>query len=88
MGLKLNRFSSRVLDVRHHSIWEGIVVQIFFLAILYALISSGYKSNTGQVVFLYFGAVAVVGIALVIDLYFIFSNLRAKNEKSENPKEL
>ena len=87
MGLKLNKFSSRVLDVRHHSLWEGIVIQLFFLAILYGLISLGYQSNTGQVVYLYLGAAAVVCIALVIDLYFILSNLLPKSDDSENTKE-
>lgn len=87
MGLKLNQFSSRILNVRRHSLLEGIVVQIFFLAILYGLIDLAYESNTGQVVLLYSGAAIVIGIAIVIDLYFIFSNLFSKNEKSDNENE-
>lgn len=87
MGLKLNQFSSRILDVRHHSLLEGIVVQIFFLAILYGLIDLAYESNTGQVVFLYIGAIIVICIAIVIDLYFIFSNLLSKKDKSKDENE-
>lgn len=83
MGLKLNKFSSRVLDVRHHSLLEGIAVQIFFLLILYALITEGYKSNVGQLVYLYLGATAVICIVLLIDLYYILSNLVSKNDDSE-----
>ena len=74
IGVSVNKFSSRILPSRKHSPVESLVVMVFFLLILGCLLWAGYKAQVGAVVYLYLLGASVVGLGVIIELYFIVSN--------------
>lgn len=76
IGVTVNKFSSRVLPSRKHTPLESIVVMVFFLLILGGLLWAGYNARVGAVVYLYLVAAAVIGLGILVELYFVILNWR------------
>lgn len=83
MKLKVNSFSSRVLDVQKQRTIESIVVLIVFMLILGGLAMAGYRAKLLSLVLLYAGAGLVICLSMFYELYFLIKGLWAKSKNDQ-----